>query len=183
MKLFRFEGYQLTISDEAYLLKPFKTIWKRDRTRDKEIAQQELGYIYFMEDPRSDYLVHVDLDERDKQVRLGLGIKDSWKPDKVVKDAQEFYRSFKSDGALLLDDMRVMVQKLRDQLKEMNLEKTDDKGKPIYTLDSYTKTITDLGKLIRVIDETEKNIARDIIQSDKVRGSLEKSVMEDDDDD
>ena len=182
MKLFKYEGYQLTISEEAYLLKPFKAIWKRDRTRDKDIAKQELGYIYFMEDPRSDYQIYIDRAERSKQIRLGEGIKETWQPDKLVEDAMVFYSSFKSDSAALLDDMRVMVSKLREQLKEIDLTKEDDKGKPIYSIDSYTKIVTDLAKLTKVIDETEKAIARDIIQSDKVRGSVEKAVLEDEED-
>lgn len=182
MKLFRYEGYQLTISEEAMLLKPFKALWKRDKTRDKSVAMQELGYIYFMEDPRSDYQIYIDREERARQIRLGEGIKDSWKPDTAVKEAMEFYASFKSDAALLLDDMKAMVSKLRIQLKEIDLTKEDDKGKPIYNIDSYSKIITDLAKLTKIIDETEKAVARDIIQSDKVRGSVEKSVLEDDDD-
>lgn len=182
MKLFKFESYNLTISEEAMLLKPFKTIWKRDKNRDKEVAKQELGYIYFMEDPRSDYQIYIDRNERDRQIRIGEGIKDTWKPDKAVQEAMEFYSSFKSDSAALLEDMRIMVQKLREQLKEIDLTKEDDKGKPIYSIDSYTKIVTDLAKLTKVIDETEKAIARDIIQSDKVRGSVEKAVLEDEDD-
>lgn len=182
MKLFKYEGYQLTIAEEAMLLKPFKAIWKRDKTRDKDIAKQELGFIYFMEDPRSDYHIFIDRDERAKQIRIGEGIKDSWKPDKLVMEAMEFYASFKSDSAALLDDMRIMVSKLREQLKEIDLTKEDEKGKPIYSIDSYTKIVTDLAKLTKVIDETEKAIARDIIQSDKVRGAQEKAVLEDDDD-
>lgn len=182
MKLFKFESYNLTISEEAYLLKPFKAIWKRDKNRDKEVAKQELGYIYFMEDPRSDYQIYIDRTERDRQIRIGEGIKDTWKPDKVVQAAMEFYASFKSDSAALLEDMRVMVQKLREQLKEIDLTKKDEKGKPIYSIDSYTKIVADLAKLTKVIDETEKAIARDIIQSDKVRGSVEKAVLEDEDD-
>lgn len=182
MKLFKYEGYQLTISEEAYLLKPFKTIWKRDKTRDKDVAKQELGYVYFMEDPRSDYQIYIDREERSRQIIIGEGIKSNWKPDKVVEEAMQFYASFKSDSAALLDDMRVMVSKLREQLKEIDLTKADEKGKPIYSIDSYTKIVTDLAKLTKVIDETEKAIARDIIQSDKVRGSVEKAVLEDEED-
>jgi len=38
MKLFKKDGYSLIISDEAYALKPFKVIWTRDKTRNKENA-------------------------------------------------------------------------------------------------------------------------------------------------
>lgn len=72
-----------------------------------------------------------------------------------------------------------MVSKLRAHLKTIDLDAVDMKGKPIYSIDSYTKTVTDLNKLIMSIDETEKNINRELTQSDKVRGTVEKSMYED----
>ena len=55
IKLFKYEGYKLNISEEALLLKPFKEIWQRDKSKNKDKALQELGYVYFISDPRSDY--------------------------------------------------------------------------------------------------------------------------------
>lgn len=182
MKLFKYEGYQLTISEEAMLLKPFKTLWKRDRTRDKEVALQELGYIYFMEDPRSDYQTYVDREERAKQIIIGQGMKSTWKPDKAVKEAQDFYASFKSASALLAEDIRFAIDKLRTHIRELDLTATDEKGKPIYALNQYTETLNKIPKLIVSLDEAEKVIAQDIAKSEKVRGSAEKAMLEDDDD-
>ena len=179
MKLFRYEGYNLTISEEALLLKPFRKIWDRDKSETKSKALQELGFIYFMEDSRSDYQTYIDRDERMEQIKLGEGIKQTWKPDNVVLDAMEFYASFKSDGVLLLEDLRIMVNNLRQYLKEIDLRAVDDRGKPIYNIDSYTKTVADLNKLIKSIDETERNINAELINSEKVRGSAEKSMFED----
>ena len=48
IKLFKYEGYKLNISEEALLLKPFKEIWQRDKSKSKDRAFQELGYIYFL---------------------------------------------------------------------------------------------------------------------------------------
>jgi len=179
MKLFRYEGYNLSISEEAMLLSPFKAIWKRDHTKDKHVALQELGYIYFMEDPRSDYQIYIDKEERSKQVRIGEGIKDTWKPDKVVNEALEFYASFKSESALLAEDIRAAITNLREHIKTIDLGAVDDKGKPIYTLNTYTATLAQIPKLIVALDEAEKTIAKDIVQSDAVRGSAEKAMFED----
>lgn len=181
MKLFKYEGYQLTISEEAMLLKPFKVIWKRDKTRDKNVAMQELGYIYFMEDPRSDYQTFVDRDERARQIKIGQGMKESWKPDKAVVEAQEFYASFKTSSALLAEDVRFAIDKFRSHIKELDLEATDDKGKPLYTLNSYVDALNKIPKLVVALDEAEKAIARDIAQTEQVRGSAEKAMLEDDD--
>ena len=180
MKLFKYEGYNLTISEEAFMLKPFKELWRRDKSKNKEKALQELAYIYFMEDSRSDYQVYIDKEERSTQVKLGEGMPESWKPDKAVLDAMQFYSSFKSESALLLEDIRVAITKLREFIKTRDLSATDDKGKPIYTLNTYTATIKQIPDLITSLDEAERTIAKENIQSDKVRGSVEKAMFEDD---
>ena len=179
MKLFRYEGYNLTISEEAFMLKPFRDIWKRDKSKGKDKALQELAYIYFMEDSRSDYQIYVDKEERSNQVKLGEGIPESWKPDKLVTEAQEFYAGFKSEAALLLEDIRVAITKLREFIKTIDLSAVDDKGKPIYTLNTYTATIKQIPELITSLDEAEKSIHKEAVTSDKVRGSVEKAMFED----
>lgn len=180
MKLFKLEGYNLTISEEAYMLKPFKEIWKRDKSRNKDIALQELAYIYFMEDSRSDYQVYIDREERSKQVKLGEGIRDEWSPDKLVQDAQEFYASFKSESALLLEDLKAAVNTLRKgMITQEELADIDPEKKPAI-LNNYAGVISKMTDLAAKIDETEKKMARDTIMSDKVRGSVEKAMFEDD---
>ena len=179
MKLFRYEGYKLHISEEAFVLKPFKEIWNRDKTKNKDKALQELGYIYFMSDPRSDYQYIVDEEERAKAIKEGEGIDSKWKPDNKVIMAMEFYKTFKPVSALLLEDTRVAVDKLRQLLRNIDLTEVDDKGKPIYTLNTVTATIKQIPSLVKDLDEAEKAIAKEIMESDKVRGAQEKSMYED----
>lgn len=38
MKLFAYKDFQVTISEEALILKPFKKLWDRDRSKKKEKA-------------------------------------------------------------------------------------------------------------------------------------------------
>jgi len=49
------------------------------------------------------------------------GISKTWNPDKLVVEAMDFYRSFKSTSALLLEDTRVAIDKVRDFLKSVDL--------------------------------------------------------------
>lgn len=179
MKLFKFEGYQVVISEEALLLKPFKRIWSRDKHRNKEFALQELGYIYFMCDPRSDYQYIVDEEERSKAIRKDEGISDRWKPDSVVQEGMELYKSFKTTSVLLLEDTRLAIEKLRTLLRDIDLTLTDDKGKPIYALNTITSTIKQIPALVKDLDEAERTIAKEVKESGKMRGSGEKSIMED----
>lgn len=179
MKLFKYEGYKLHISEEAFVLKPFKEIWNRDKTKNKDKALQELGYIYFMSDPRSDYQYIVDEEDRAKAIKEGEGMDSKWKPDNKVIEAMKFYKTFKPVSALLLEDTRIAVDKLRQLLRNIDLTEVDDKGKPIYTLNTVTATIKQIPSLVKDLDEAEKAIAKEIMESDKVRGAQEKSMYED----
>ena len=179
MKLFKYEGYKITISEEALLLKPFKAIWKRDKSLNKEKALSELGFIYFFCDIRSDYQYIVDEEVRMASIKEGEGMPEDWTPDSVVLEAMQFYSTFKSTSALLLEDTRYAVDKLRKLLREIDLTQTDDKGKPIYTLNTITATIKQVPSLVKDLDEAERSIAKEIAQSDKVRGAQSKSIYED----
>ena len=179
MKLFKYEGYKITISEEALLLKPFKTIWKRDKSLNKEKALSELGFIYFFCDIRSDYQYIVDEEARIASIKEGEGMPEDWTPDSVVLEAMQFYNTFKPTSALLLEDTRSAVDKLRKLLREIDLTQTDDKGKPIYTLNTITATIKQVPSLVKDLDEAERSIAKEIAQSDKVRGAQSKSIYED----
>ena len=180
MKLFRYEGYKVVISEEAFALKVFRQIWNRDRSVNKDKAIMELGYVYCMTDPRSDYQYIVDEDERSKAIIEGEGLPSNWKPDKMIIEAMKFYEGMKSTSALLLEDTRVAIDKVRKFLKEVNLEDTDDKGRPIYTINSITSTIKMIPQLIKDLDDAEKAIKADMQNtSGKVRGQKEKSLLED----
>lgn len=179
MKLFKYEGYKIVISEEAFALKAFRQIWNRDRSVNKDKAIMELGYIYFMEDPRSDYQYLVDREERARAIIEGEGLPLSWKADKTVQEAMELYASFKPTSALLLEDTRYAVDKVRKQLRAINLTDLDDKGRPIYTIDKILAAIKIVPSLVKDLDEAEKALASEMKQGGKMRGQGEKTIMED----
>ena len=176
IKLFKYEGYKLNISEEALLLKPFKEIWQRDKSKNKDKALQELGYIYFMSDPRSDYQYLVDEEERSKAIKEGEGIDSKWKPDKLVLDAATFYKSFKPTSALLLEDTRAMINGYRLKLREITTDMSNLDIKEIKDLGAVIKQIP---SLIKDLDEAEKVLNSELKTSGRMRGSGEKTLFED----
>ena len=180
MKLFKYEGYKVVISEEALALKPFKQIWNRDRTANKDKAISELAYIYFMEDPASDYQYLVDRDERSEAIIEGEGLPANWKPDKIVKEAMNFYSSFKTTSALILEDTRKVAENLRKALPTLDITEEDDKGRPKHTIASITKAIRELNILVKELAETERIIAKEMAGNNgRVRGKRAKTLLED----
>lgn len=179
MRLLKYEGYNLTFEPEILTLKAFKRLHTRDRTKDKSKFLQELGYIYFMCDPRSDYQYITDEEERSKAIIEGEGLPNTWKVDPLLKDAIDYYSSFKPTSALLLEDTRVAVDKLRKLLREIDLSQVDDKGKPVYTLSSITSTIKQVPTLVKELDEAEKTLNSELNSIGRMRGQGNKTVFED----
>ena len=179
MKLLKYEGYKLSFEPELLTLKPFKTLYQRDRTKEKTKMMQELAFIYFFCDARSDYQYLTDEDNRRLAILEGEGMPLTWKPDKQVQEAMDFYNTFKPTSALLLEDTRIAIDKLRTLLRNIDLTDKDDKGKPIYTLNTITSTINQIPTLVKNLNEAERAINKEIFESNKVRGAQEKSMYED----
>ena len=167
MRLLKYEGYKVVIDPEILVLKPFRDLWKRDKTKEKEKALLEIAFIYFMVDPRSDYQYITDEEDRKNAIIEGEGLQSNWEIDKDLQEAIDYYKSFNPTSALLLEDTRIAVDKLREALRNIDLQATDDKGKPIYTLNTVVATIKQVPLLIKDLDEAERTIAKEIIQNDK----------------
>ena len=174
IKLFKYEGYKIVISEEAFALKPFRQIWQRDKTVNKDRAIMELGFIYFYCDPRSDYQFLVDDKERLEAIKEGEGLPPKWEPDKVLIEAMEFYKSFKPISALLLEDTRFMVNKFRTKLRELDFDNLEVKE-----FKEVTAIVKQITPLIRDLDEAEKALNSEMRNSSKMRGQGEKTIFED----
>lgn len=174
MRLFKYEGYKVVISEEAFALKPFRQIWQRDRTINKDRAIMELGFIYFMADPRSDYQYLVDDKERMEAIKEGEGLPPKWQPDKIVTEAMNFYMSFKPISALLLEDTRFMVDKYRKRLKEQEFDELEIKD-----LKEVGALIKQIPLLVKDLNEAEKALNSEMGESGRMRGSGEKTIFED----
>lgn len=180
MKLFKFENFQITITEEALLVKAFRDIWERDQSPKKLLATLELGYMYFLCDPRSDYMYLVDESTRSDAIILQEGMPKTWKPDTLVKDAMRIYKTLTTtSGSLLLEDTRELIDRVRAQMKEIDLSLTDDKGKPIYTLQTVVATIKQIPGLIEDLNKAEKSLTKELDEVSRMRGAGSKKILED----
>lgn len=179
MKLFKYDSYKVVISEEALCVKAFRDIWEADKSKDKSLATQELGYVYFMCDPRSDYMVIADEGERSATIVEQEGLPKKWKPSRLVEKAMEVYRMFKPQSAILLEDIRASIDKLRESLKSIDLLEKDTMGKPVFKANDYASTLERLLKLCTSLKETERQMSMDMAEAGRMRGGGEKTVFED----
>ena len=171
MRLFKYEGYEVKVAPEALTLKPFKKLWDRDKSKSKDTALQELSFVYFYCDPRSDYQYIIDDEDRMEAVKDGEGLPKSWKPDKDVETAIKLYRSFDTSAALLLKTANEAVEKVRTLLTE--LEPDDTKS-----LKDYLTALKMIPEVATMLKDAEKAI-NDESEYGEAKGSIEKTLFDD----
>ena len=181
MKLFNLNNYKLEISEEAYVIKPFKNLWDRDKSKSKERALAELGYVFFMEDFRSDYSDILDEKERSIAVRKHLVLPKGWVEDKYIKAALDFYQE--RDDAILalafLKDAKIAVDKIREFFRNVDLLKVDSGGKPVYNIQQLASVIERSSGILNNLEQLEELVKTKFQKDSSIRGQKTKSVFED----
>lgn len=181
MKLFRMnEDGTLSISEEAYLLEPFRVLYKRDKSKSKERSLRELAYIFFMEDFSSDFFDILDEAERSKAVRKSLDFPEKWKEDKAISDARKYYREMSETFSMkYLRDVIYALDKLRKFFRNFDPSATDKYGRPIFDLSKISKLIKDSDEILSNMEKLQERVYRDIKSKNVIRGSKKKNLFED----
>lgn len=171
MKLFEYKDYKLSISDEAYTVKAFKDILKRDRSVDKTQSEQIFAYIYFVYDPRSDLQYITDEDERSNRAKELIGLGDKFKVDATVGAAIDTYKSLtKTTSSLLLDDLKLAVNKIREYIRDADVN--DD------TFDKYTRAVERIIPLTEKLTNAERTVVKEVEELQEMRGAKKATLLD-----
>ena len=181
MHLVELVNYEVVPTQECFLIKPLRQLFNADKSKNKEKFMQQLSVVYFMADPRSSYNYITDLDDRLEMIKEQEGLDKNFKIDDKLSEAIECYKKHTmTTSTLLLEDARTAVDKVRQFLREVNLDEVDDKGKPKYTINSITSALKQIPQLAKDLQETEKTVTREIEEVGRARGGNErKKAFED----
>jgi hypothetical protein len=181
MQLFELKDFALTWSPQALALKVFSDLWKRDKTKDKDVANGELAFIFYFADGRSDFNNTLDEDTRVKEILEQIGgLPEGWKPDAKVMAAIDFYKEkTKTVSSILLEDAQHAVGKLSKFLRSVDLHERTDKGVYLNDAKKISDTLKTLPNVVDSLQETAKKVKKELQETSGARGTIEKGLMED----
>lgn len=178
--LINYEDYQIKVVPELLLIKPFRVLYNADRTKNKDIFMSQLSVIYFMIDPRSTFNYITDEKDRLNAIIEQEGLPKSFKIDGKLQECMDIYKKHTTTTSfLLLQDMRVAIDKIRAFITDIDLKETDDKDRPKYQISTIVSSLDKALALIPKIQETERIVKQELEEKGRVRGSAEKALFED----
>lgn len=177
MKLFELTAdYNVVLSEEAYLLEPFKKIIQNDKSKDKTIAIKELGFVWFFTDIKSDYNYILSEKEKEAEIIKDLKLPKDWKKTKLVTDAIEFYKErSKTVSSSILANSLFIANTVSDKMKTL----VSADGLTIKEIDQVASGLSKMPGIVKSLQQLEQTVLKEIAeQSDKV-GSQDKGLFED----
>lgn len=179
MKLVRITNYKLEVEDELLLLKPFKELYKLDKSKDKIKFFDFLTIVYYTYDPRSDYNYITNEEERLKEVCESNGLEVPKFTQKEL-DCIELYKQLTTTiSTELLRSTKIAISKVQEFLENLDMYATDDKGKPLYGINTVTSAIKQIPTLVKEITEAERMVSKEIEEAGRARGGGARKLFED----
>lgn len=176
MKLFKYEGYKVVVSEEALSIKAFRELVKRDRSQNKDRAFMELSFIYFFADPRSDFAYLIDDESREEEIKIQQGFPADWYPDSKVLNAIKVYQELTvTTASLTLLDLRHLINEIRGYMRSVKLT-TDTEPKEVASLVAIGDK---LPGLLEKFFKVEKLLTNEIEENGKMKANKIKKVAED----
>lgn len=181
MKLIKIENFQLTIADEALLVKPIRKLWNQDRSASKEQFYKQMSYLYFMIDPRSTYSYILNEEERAKAIIEQEGLDKDFKPSPLLQEAMEVYKKHTiTPSQELLNAALVAANTVSVFLKNPDiLNEEDDKGRPKYQISAITTALKNVEGIVTSLQNLQSKVENELTEQSKARGSQELTIFDD----
>lgn len=160
---------RLLHSSDGYTVKPdpellvIRVVDDLIKDRDNEdLVTKELGYIYFQYNLVSDFNSQKDMVLRSEDVRDYVGLPPDWIVDNKLQRVIDIYVESQENeiSYSLLKTSYNMVDKIKDQLDNIDLNERDKSGKPMWNIKIIKDTVGGLYELTESLKKVENEFIK-----------------------
>ena len=160
---------------EILLIKEFKTLYDRDKSKNKSQLWKELTYIYLMLDFKSPYFQYTEQDKHEAALADSELTENDLKDPLFIAAYQKYNDIQEADPILLLIKTgQRTLYKTRVFLDNIDFnEDVDETGRPLYKPKDVIADIASIAKMRIQLQELEEDYKSSLGQSSDVRGGVE----------
>lgn len=174
MNVFNYDNLnkQLELNEpEILLVKEFKALLDRDKTKGKIRATRELTYIYLAIDWKSPYSAYTE-QERHQEALSDSGIVEKEFNDPVFREACRKYRNLQDSNksVKLLQAARTAADQFIDYFETIiDLNERDQNGKPVFSAEKVMKEMAQLSKVHEQLVALENQVKKELTEQSTIR--------------
>lgn len=174
MELFKYNNFQVEVNPKALFITDFRNIWKK--YRNKDWAQAEFAYIWFVGSYTSDFHSILDPELRRSEVVREVYGGDMGKiklDDKTEKAIEKLEKLQDTPALSFLRTSLHGIEKVRKLIDETEIMDTKEGIELI-------RLISSAPALIVSLEELTDRIHKEAAEGNKIKGQRKKGVFEDD---
>jgi hypothetical protein len=169
---------------EALLIEPYKSIWERDKTKDKHQALSEFAYIEFMTsmNKSNPYRQYAE-NKKEEKVRQAVIIKKGWEPDELIRQGMHRIIKFNQEASTTYNyymAAKRAAEKMQEFFNEVDVtEKNPKTFNPVYKPRDITGALNDTEKVLSNLKSLEKKVEEELYEETKNRSNKQVSFFAD----
>lgn len=167
---------------ETLLISPFKEIWERDLTPDKEQAIKEFTFIEFMTSKKKTNPYAGYSDEMRLEKLKQMMFSENWEMDNQVEQALAKIVEFQKDASPTYQyyiSASKAAEKMRTFFNEFDInERNERNGSPIYKPSDITRALNDTDKVLQNLHSMKEKVEQELFEQTKTRSNKTISPFE-----
>lgn len=172
-ELFDIVGGDVVLNPQALYIKPFRDIWNRDESPNKETATNEISYVVFLLHNLSPYFSYPE-EIRETMVKQDVFGHPDYEIDEVVESALRKYSDFQNTtNTRLLGSAKAAAEELSNYFRSVDFSVLDEKGKPMYSARELASNLSAVGNIIKSLSALEKQVRKEQMEDINVKGQSE----------
>ena len=174
MNVFNYDSDHLVLElnePEILLIREFKALLDRDKTKTKTRVMKELTYIYLALDWKSPYSNYLE-QERHEEALADSGLTEAQFNDPIFREACRKYRALQDSNKSikLLEAAKRAADQFIDYFETIvDLNERDNNGKPVFQAEKVMKEMATLHKVHEELITLEDQVKKELTEQSTVR--------------
>lgn len=169
-KIIDLKDGKVIIAPECLVIEPFKSVWEKDKTKEKKDAYNTIQYVWFYSAFKSPFFAHSN-EDRHKLITETILKDPKFKVTKELEACIEMFEKINTTPAMkLFRAAQESVVRMEKFFREV--EYTEDNVAKIQ------KAIIDMPKMQEAVQKAFENCMKEQSTGDKVRGNATLGLFE-----
>ena len=168
---------------ETLLIEPFKTIWERDKTKDKEQAIKEFTFIELMSSKKrsNPYAGYADNIRQEKLKAYLFENEPEWTPDIEVEKGLVKIAEFQKEASPTYTyyiSVLEATEKMKDFFTTFDINEVNEKGARVFKPNEIVMAISNTDKLLQNLHSMKEKVEQELFEQSKTRGMKQINPFE-----
>ncbi len=171
IKIIDLKDSKIIIAPECLAIEPFKSIWEKDKSKDKINAYNAITYVWYYSSFKSPFFQHNN-EDRHKLIVDHIIRDPAYKPSKEVHEAITVFEKIHTTPAMkLFRSVQESIRRMEDFF--LTAEYNED------SITKIQKAIIDMPKMQEAVQSALDNCNKEQASGNKVRGDAQLGMFED----